>query len=262
MGMFEPETLRNQGIIEALCLAKQGSTVLNMSFLSAGKWKTAKTYISDIDDSEVMIKSDEPGRVCCSEILKTDQPVGISFEIEHFKYIFESKVVRCSHENGCIVLEIPEKIEKLMRRSYSRVLVPENLAVKVMFWHRGYDDEKGTVPNEDFWQGRLLNLSAGGMKMSISADKKCHFEPGQLVGLQFTAMPYEKPVLLEGLVIHIHPAEDGNGDFFELGVEFLGLEISWEGRNKLRRLVEIIEQYEKINSKNGHTSNGKKPVQT
>ena len=259
--MFEPETLRNQGIVEALCQAKQGCIDLNMSFLSAGKWKTAKAYVSVVEDGVVMIKPEEPGRVCCSEILKTDQPVGMSFEIEHFKYIFESKVVSCSNENGCIAFEIPGKIEKLKRRSYSRVLVPENLAVKVMFWHRGYDDEKGTVPDEGFWQGRLLNLSAGGMKMSISADKKCHFTPGQFVGLQFTPKPYEKPVLLEGLVIHIHPAEDGNGDFVELGVEFLGLEVSWEGRTTLRRLVEIVEQYEKINGKNGHAGNEQKSVQ-
>ena len=261
MGMFEPETLRNQGIIEALCQAKQEHIALNMSFLSAGKWKTAKTYISGIDDSVIIIKAEEPVRIHCAEILKADHPVGMSFEVEHFRYIFESKVVRCRCENGFIELEIPEKIEKLKRRSYSRVLVPENLAVKVMFWHRGYDDENGIVPDEGFWQGRLLNLSAGGMKMSISADKKCHFAPGQFVGLQFTPRPYEKPVLLEGLVIHIHPAESGDGDFIELGVEFLGLEVNWEGRAKLRRLVEIIEQYEKINSKNGHISSEQKSVQ-
>lgn len=256
--MFEPETLTNQDLIDSLRRAKQELAVANMSFLSAGKWKTAKTHISEIDDGIIIVKVEDSVRINCSEILKTDQPVGISFEIEHLKYIFESKVVRCGCENGWIGLEIPEKIEKLKRRSYSRVLVPENLAVKVIFWHRGYDDEKGTVPDEGFWQGQLLNLSAGGMKMSISVDKKYHFEPGQLVGMQFTPKPYEKPILLEGLVIHIHHADSEKDDFVDLGIEFLGLEASWEGRVKLHRLVEIIEQYEKINIKNGSQN----PAQT
>lgn len=239
--MTKPEILKSSIVLDIFRDVINKGISLNISYLTDGKWKLTSGEISQATEDSVEITPAQAA-IPCSEILRVEQPVGISFKMDHSKFVFESRVVTCNCENGGFVLELPEKIEKMPRRSYIRVPVPEKMFVRVIFWHRGHNDDKDFIPKENCWEGKLINLSAGGMKISISEDKKCHFEPGQLVGLQFTPMPYEKPVLLEGLIRHIEEKEG----FIELGMEFLGLEASWEGRTKTRKLVDIVEKYDSI----------------
>ena len=62
--------------------------------------------------------------------------------------------------------------------------------------------------------------------------------------MQFTPLPFEKPVLVEGQIKHIAVAPD-NAEMISLGIEFLGLEASIDGRDKLDKIVETIGVYQK-----------------
>ena len=83
------------------------------------------------------------------------------------------------------------------------------------------------------------------MQILASQEQKPNFTIGQLVGLQFTPMPYEKPILLEGQLRHIAPTIDEKN--LALGIQIIGLEASSEGREKLHRLCSVVEQYHQIN---------------
>ena len=243
--MENSEILKKQQIPETLNALKRTETALNLSFCISGKWKTTQAIIMETGEHSILIKLQSDAKKQIS--LKIDQPVGLNCIIEHEKFVFESKIVEAENlETKLISLQMPEKIEKLSRRSYIRVSVPVSLVIKVMFWHRGYDDDKDITPSQDYWQGQLLNVSAGGMMIAIDKDRQQDFQPSQLIGLQFTPMPYEKPILLEALIRH-KEADPDTGDI-HLGMQFLGLEASAKGRKKLRYLTDLIKDYEAINN--------------
>jgi hypothetical protein len=184
------------------------------------------------------------------ETLQIHQPVGVSFQINKEKFIFDSIIIgfesTVTTRGGRILLEIPEFIEKTPRRSHDRQPVPPNLNVHVLFWHRGYADNTAHVPVESYWQGALTNLSATGAQVSVGLSLADCFGPNQLVGLQFTPMFYQKPILVEAQIIHLR-REDAEGKLY-LGLEFLGLEVSIDGRTVLHRLADIVEEYTKMNA--------------
>lgn len=179
---------------------------------------------------------------------KKNQPVGICFEHEHHKYIFETIVLEpcCPGQPGGIVLDVPDKIEKVPRRAYERQPIPATLNVRVLFWHRGHQHDASSSPEEAYWQGVLDNLSVGGAMIRVESDHRNFFSIGQYVGVQFTPMSYQKPLLLEGQVRHLKTPPDR--DVLLVGIEFLGLEASSEGRDIIHRLLEVIDAYEHLNT--------------
>lgn len=82
-------------------------------------------------------------------------------------------------------------------------------------------------------------------KFEIEIEQKEHFKVGQLLGIQFTPMSYQKPLLLESHVKYLKKKPDHL--LFNIGVEFLGLEASPEGRELLSRLLDVIAEYQKMN---------------
>lgn len=218
-----------------------------LSSLRDGKWNILDISITAIDEAGLhfRILSDNTNDIS----LKNDQPVGICLQKEFEKYIFESCIcaAKAVDQTSEFVLELPEKIEKMQRRAYERQPIPAELNVRATFWHRGYMHSSKQAPHEDYWQGKLENLSVGGAKIRVGPEQSDAFSTGQLVGVQFTPMCYQKPLLLEGHVRHLDPlAGDGS---LTVGVEFLGLEASADGHNMLHRLLDVIDAYGKLNKK-------------
>ncbi|MHC4665168.1 MAG: flagellar brake protein [Planctomycetota bacterium] len=237
-----------------------------MSYLSRGKWHVAKVLLIDLGacrlNAEVLpTKRPHPINI------RPDQPVGISVKYGYGKFIFESKVVALEPSSdgtsgGTIALEVPDRIEIVQRRSYFRVEVPESLKVNVLLWHRGQrnmdsermDSERdegqldtgggGQAPAGHYWQGRLIDISAGGAQIAIDFAQGQDFRNGQFIGVRFTPMPYETPLMFSAQIRNILPTADGKS--FCLGVQTVGLEASPEGREVLQRLCGVVERYYQI----------------
>jgi len=197
----------------------------------------------------------------------------------------------CRQGGGTIVLAKPDKIEVVQRRSYFRVNVPESLKVQVLLWHR-----PAGKPGSDAWEGpsralrtpapagstdtdrvlggcvgRLVDISAGGAQVIVpregsgapgqeadpSAAVGTSFKKGQFVGVRFTPLPYETPLILSAQIRNILPTADGGNT--SLGLQIVGLEASPEGREVLTRLIGIVERYYQINQ-SGAKECGKQPV--
>jgi hypothetical protein len=122
--------------------------------------------------------------------------------------------------------------------------VPEDMPVKATFWHRGFKDDLVAVPNGECWEGKLLDLSAGGLQIGIQSSRKPSFKLGQLIGMEFKALPNSKSLILEGQVRHIAKTVDEKN--ICLGIQIVGLETSQEGREKLREIVRIVDEYQRI----------------
>ena len=247
--MTEHEILTAKDIKEVLKTAVDNSIIGTMSHLTKGKWHQADVIFTTLTDSAIHIQI-KPKENQIPIDINIDQPVGMSFEIGSANHIFESVVVGMESSvnvncRGKVVLELPDSIERAQRRADARVPVPKSIKVKALFWHLGHMDDSMIAPPENYWQGELTNISAGGLQIGIDLEQGSNFRVNQLVGLQFTPMSYEKPLLLEAKVKHL--AENTDKTQLFVGVEFIGLEASSQGRQKIRRILEIVQTYEKEN---------------
>jgi hypothetical protein len=236
------QTLNSDEIRDFLSQACQEQSPVIASYLCDGKWHLLELKVCEFSDDFVAFYAQTP-----CETLKPEQPLGVCVHLGYFKYLFDTSVHAIETEGPLhrILLDLPGVVERIERRLYHRQPVPDTMKVKVLFWHRGYLDESNERPKELYWEGRLLNLSAGGAQFEIDSRQKDYFKVGQLLGVQFTPMSYQKPFLLDSHVRYLKDQSE-NGHF-RIGVEFLGLEASPEGREILARILEVIGHYEVMN---------------
>ena len=276
--------LRGEEPEKILRTAINKQIVAIMSYLSKGKWHVAKVLLTELVGDRISIESAAPKKKQHPLNIQANQPVGISFKYEYGKFVFDTTVVALEASSGpeadqgwggTIILAVPERIEVVQRRSYFRVDVPQSLKVKVVLWHRGNRHQaKKLIQNEaddqahNYCQGRLIDISAGGAQVIVPylneqespaaprRDSKGNvsrsfsageldFRKGQFVGMRFTPMPYEMPVMVSAQIRNILPTSDGNS--VSLGLQIVGLEASPEGREVLAQLISIVEHYYQIN---------------
>lgn len=254
--MDESQLLTSEEVKDVLSRAVQDKLTAVLSHFAGGNWHRTNVALCTVTTHtlhvEILGEETTP-----SINIEINQPVGISIQQDFNKYIFETFVAGIETSvsqarGGRIVLELPDKVERMQRRAYSRMPVPKSMNVQVLFWHRGYTDASKQVPMENYWQGELLNISAGGVQIAVALDQRPNFRIGQLVGLQFTPMSYEKPIHVEGQVRHIAQAADGQT--LDVGVEFVGLEASGQGRQRLHRIINAVNEYERRNRLNGNAA--------
>lgn len=249
LAMTRGEMLKPEQVKDFLREALRENADISLSFTHLGKWHLHHSQICQCDEETLFLKEESS-----TEDIIENQPVGICVHLGRFNYLFEStiKKVETNRQGGRVSLDIPDKVERVQRRAFERQPVPASIKVKCLFWHRGYLDDSERKPAEQYWQGRLLNLSAGGAQIAVDLALKPYFSQGQLVGVQFTPMSYQRPLLLEAHVKYLVDQSEQNQ--FLVGVEFLGLETGIEGREVLHRLIQIINEYEKLNQQGSSNS--------
>lgn len=240
-------------------IAKRVPAIL--SYLSKGKWHVAKVVVMDIGACSLnaeILRTKKPHPIN----IQVNQPVGLSLKYGYGKLIFETKVISLEpsvdgSSGGKLVMEIPDRVEIVQRRSYFRVDAPKSLKVHVMLWHRGQEHRISKadpvpsatggepVPADRYWQGRLVDISAGGAQVALDVSHRHDFRNGQFIGMRFTPLPYERPLMFSAQIRNILPTADGMSVC--LGVQIVGLEASFEGRQILERLCGVVERYHQIN---------------
>lgn len=232
-----------------------------MSYLSKGKWYVAKVTLTELGAYRLNVEI-QPSKNPNPVNIQDDQPVGISLKYGYGKFIFESKVTALEpstdgQSGGVVVLAVPDRIEIVQRRNYFRVEVPSSLKVNTLIWPRrrqGAQEEPASANAQtqrqndgpdQYWQGRLVDISAGGAQIALDSSNKEDFKNGQFLGIRFTPMPYETPVMFNAQIRSILPTADGGN--ICLGLQIVGLEASLEGREVLHRLCTVVEQYHQMN---------------
>jgi hypothetical protein len=231
-----------------------------MSYLSKGKWHVAKIQLTELGACRIaarVLPTEKPHPIN----IQPDQPVGVSLKYGYGKFIFESKVMSLepspdTTSGGTVALTVPDRIEIIQRRAYFRVDVPKWVKVNVLLWPRRQQNGEPETISEGssgpeaastgrYWQGRLVDVSAGGAQIAVDADLEQDFRLGRFLGIRFTPMPYEMPLVFDVQVRNMLPTADGKT--LCLGLQIVGLEASDEGRHVLQRLCNIVERYYKMN---------------
>ncbi len=241
-----------------------------MSYLSKDKWHVAKVVMKDLRDGRLYLENYRtPGKPHPINI-QIDQPVGMNFKHAYGKFVFDTTVVGLEpstdpEAGGTIVLAVPQQIGVVQRRSYFRVNVPPSMRVNVVLWHRtgrrALDDRAHT-----YGEGYLMDISAGGAQVIVPRKDaqpgvaatgpavpapavESEYHKGQFLGLRFTPLPYEMPLMFSVQVRNVLPTADGKG--LCLGLQIVGLEASEEGRQILNRLTQVVECYHQMNQADG-----------
>jgi hypothetical protein len=258
----------SQTVLDAVV---QSQSAAIMSYLSKDKWHVAKVVMKQLtidptrSGGRLFVEGYHSGDKPHPINIRIEQPVGMNFKHAYGKFVFDTVVVGLEPSSspeagGTIVLAMPERIGVVQRRSYFRVNVPPSLKVNVVLWHRTgkrAPDEK----THTYYEGRLMDISAGGAQMIVplkrgpdapaGAAGEADFRKGQFMGVRFTPMPYETPLMFSAQIRNVLPTADHTG--LCIGLQIVGLEASEEGRQMLSRLANVVEHYHKVNQLNGTT---------
>jgi hypothetical protein len=251
--------LRSDESVEILRTVIEKKVPAIMSYLSGGKWHVAKVLVTDISGGRMTIESIHSDERQHPINIRIGQPVGISFKYAYGKFVFDTTVVALepstdSMRGGTMILDTPARIGVVERRSYFRVNIPESLKVNVVLWHRS---QKHEVEEQlhNYYHAKLIDISAGGAQVLLpvqdngnpdqSYSPKPDFKRGQFIGLRFTPMPYETPLMFNAQIRNILPTADEQN--LCLGLQIVGLEASPEGRQVLSRIAAVVERYYQIN---------------
>jgi hypothetical protein len=277
-GMFmlrkaEAEQILQTAIKDKICAI--------MSYLSADKWHAAKIRFTDLIADRLSVVRFDPSDKSYPERIQINQPVGISFKHSYGKFVFDTVVTafQPSPEQSCIecgetmVLAAPDCIEVVQRRSYFRVNVPKFLNVNVTLWRHNRNEDISFIGDSDpgpvrcqnlkdsdktkdelrgYYQGKLIDISAGGAQIMVTQlnQGRLDLKKGQYIGLRFTPMPYEMPLMFNAQIRNILPAEDHNSVYICL--QIVGLEASPEGRGVLSRIADVTKRYYQLNMSNAN----------
>ncbi len=235
-----------------------------MSYLSKDKWHVAKVLMKQLTDDTLLVEGCHSSNKPHPINIRIDQPVGVNFKHAYGKFVFDTTVVGLEPSSdasggGTIVLALPHRIGVVQRRSYFRVSVPNSLRVNVILWHRTSNRGSKKDAAHKYYEGRLTDISAGGAQLIVPLSgraegdalvaKEADFHKGQFVGMRFTPMPYETPLMFSAQIRNVLPTADHRG--LCLGLQIVGLEASDEGRQTLSRLAVVVDRYYQINQANG-----------
>ncbi|MHC4635202.1 MAG: PilZ domain-containing protein [Planctomycetota bacterium] len=226
-----------------------------MSYLVRANWSVARGLVTGLGEDRFDVKL-SPQRRAKPINIHAGQFIGISFKYGYGggydKFVFDSIILDTGFSaNGNatdrIILMMPSEIDQVPRRSYVRVEVPASLKISVEFWRRYCSSSEGkvTIAAGPRWDANLVDISVGGMQIAVNDVKPDDFRKGDSVGLRFTPMPHETPLMFNAQIKTVLPTADGTGICY--GLQMVGLEASPEGRLVLARLAGIVEQYHQMN---------------
>ena len=226
-----------------------------MCYLSKGKWHIAKVIFYTVDPEQISIIAmpstfqTDDGRPCERQPrpinVQIGQSVGLSIKYEGGKLIFDTKVtdfgLSAGSMGGVIMLDSPEQIEMVSRRSYFRVRVPDKLSIDVDIKLR----RRRKDGDDKYCRGKLIDLSAGGLQVGIENSLRPELREGQYVKVKFSPLPAEAAIEFSAQIRNILPTADGK--YLCFGLQIVGIEASKKGREVLSRLVGITELYYELN---------------
>ena len=173
------------------------------------------------------------------------EPVGVSFRLSHKKCMFSAVVqsTRQDKDGVLFTLSWPDKLQQLRRRAYERVSPSRGTVIPVRFWREA---SRTSSPQEErqLRHGQLEDISAGGMR--IKAADLGDLEIGGTYHFAFAPRQSAPALVLEATLCHHEATDQGRAS---LGFHFVGLEATADGQRMLERLVRIVSQYQREQSR-------------
>ena len=177
--------------------------------------------------------------------LEQGQEIAVTFKKGYHKCLFVTRVMsseQFEYEPDVFVPAMtaycPQQIEKIQRRHFQRAEAPQSEPVTVSISCSANPDGE-----QIRWGGTLLDLSAGGLAIKVSKSQVPMIQDDQQVQLRFVPLPQQEPLFLEAR--YRHTTQTQNSDELVMGFQIVGLEMTEQGRNNLRRISRIVNVYQR-----------------
>ncbi len=246
------QELNIRQIDEAITQAVEKHIPLTVS-INEGGWVNLHSRFMSICEKHIMI---EPPAMPDGENYEFTmaEKIALSFKLKHHKYLSSARVAGLQDvvlEDGAagkgLALCFPMHMQRVQRRSFTRVNVPEGRIVRVSFWPGDKDSEPTATDDRPVWSGSVLDLSAGGFRCVVTGDKPPFLEVGQPVGIRLGFGPGQGSLYSDAQFRHC----DTSGHKFSLGFQFLGLAHTAEGREVLRTIGQKMCEFARASRRVG-----------
>jgi c-di-GMP-binding flagellar brake protein YcgR len=231
-------------------IARNSAMILSLP--SAGMLRHHKSRFLSQEEGVFWVESAPDDRVLIDELVKSQQPVGISFKANHKTVAFAVPIVSRNAEyrvNAETVLEAlqlksPENIKAIQRRNNYRVAIAKGTEMVARVWRipeHAYLKDKPLAAAELSVQ--LRDLSLGGMGVMLLP--KNNEPPKVLAGerLRIHIVYNGEDMIIEGRMLHFRPNE--KPEPVRGGVQFKKLEHDIEGRQTLATLTRIVGELQR-----------------
>lgn len=246
------DILTRNDVEEVLQEAVNSQTLATITVNMADGWQVFKSRFLERDPAQhFVVLEHQPLHGITPPSVEVGQCVGISFRHHSRKVMFATVVEACgkfvgegNEQLAAIRYRWPETMVEMQRRAYNRTVVPPTVVLQASIWPGGVQLCKGRGPTaESIVSGALLDLSCGGALLQLNQTQPPAWPLDLTVGLELQLPDGRPPVMLDAHYRGARQTENGriNGAF-----QFVGLELSIDGRAVLQRLARTIQKFNRM----------------
>ncbi len=186
--------------------------------------------------------------------LVPNTPISVFFALDNDRYFFDSRIIRkitftLANKRSVSAFEIayPNVLKSGQRRMFYRVPVPQGKPICVECGIIG-DKNEWTIQEPGAWnfpshvrfEGRILNISVGGMLLAIKKPRSNNLVVGAKLVMLFTLKLDESPLLLKGVIRRVEERSGEDDDAF--GIEFIDIPEKFEYKLAINRLYRYVAE--------------------
>lgn len=211
-------------------------------------WRTFKCRFLERDQAKRYFVLDyESVNGAALPPLALGQYVGVSFRHTSHKIMFASVVeakgkfvAADDRKVSAIRYRWPESVTELQRRSFYRTEVPEGMSLLAHVWPGGVARRAAAQGESlEVIGGELVDLSCGGTFVRLQHSGQLPWPENTTVGIEFQLGDGKPPILVDANARGCRTDENGNAC---VAVQFVGLEMSVDGRLVLQRLAQAVQR--------------------
>jgi len=224
-------------IRQVIITAVSKQTPITVSVKRDGGWENYRSSFLAMYELGLLMRPpvNEAG---AGPALQLADQVGISFKQGHHKHVFLATVAGTASHVGAdgepvTALKIigPSRMQRIQRRAFERVMVPDGELVRVAFWLGGQEVEPRSSANEQaVWTGPVNDLSAGGFQVALQDYQGPELQTGDLVGVRLMFGVANETCFADAQFRH----SKTHGHGILMGFQFVGLAHSRRGRSALQ----------------------------
>jgi len=236
------QELNQREIGQVLLSAAERAVPVSITLRSGDTWSALSGRLTALRGEDLLLQL-APDQPADAPPLTTGLGIGISLKLKHHKYLFVAGVLEQWQEGSerLLVVSHPSRMQRLQRRAFLRAAVPPGWVVRAAFWIGGVKNEPpGATPERPVWNGRLIDLSAGGFSLRTIDPTVGVLEIGDLMGVRIVFGVGEQAVYADVSLRHVDLEQGGA----VVGFQFLGLEHSDVGKDALRIISRKVADYQ------------------
>ena len=215
------------------------------------RWQVYNSNFLAVQSNRVILSMPIPDDKGCHMEVTEGQEIAVTFKKGYRKCLFLTRVIGRTEyqiDEGVSVPSIvtlcPQQIERFQRRAFNRAEVPEGepVAVKIASLESGAEELK--------FSGQLCNLSAGGLGVTVSQSEMPEIEEDQQFEMRFVPLESQEEICVQARFRHA--TDQPEDESFMLGFHIIGLEMTEQGRNILRRISRVVNLYQRQKTLSSH----------